>query len=195
MNNWNENTEAVVKKIRDTCRLNRMMHITEANKSKRLYNFLTLSGMLIGPITGILTGTKEIGSDSTHLVNSSVIVLSLMSSFIMSVVKFGNLDEMMHLNKEASSAYHMIENNADLQLLMEVNKRRDASEYIEWLQAKFEDTFDKSPLLNEENYTEEKKTCILSKRVNIEYNDERSSDKPPSMDRVLQYELNRMSRV
>jgi len=195
MNNWNENTEAVVKKIRDTCRLNRMMHITEANKSKRLYNFLTLSGMLIGPITGILTGTKEIGSDSNHLVNSSVIVLSLMSSFIMSVVKFGNLDEMMHLNKEASSAYHMIENNADLQLLMEVNKRRDASEYIEWLQAKFEDTFDKSPLLNEENYTEEKKTCILSKRVNIEYNDERSSDKPPSMDRVLQYELNRMSRV
>jgi hypothetical protein len=201
MSNWNENTEAVVKNIRDICKTNRIMHISAANESKRMYNILTLSGMVIGPIAGVLAGTREIVCDASHVGNSAVIILSLVSSLIMSVVKFGNLDEMVHLNKEASSSYHMIQNNADLQLLREVDRRTDATEYIEWLQAKFEDTFEKSPLLNKNNYTEERRRNsirITDVQNNIKEDSddsETSSNQIPSIDRVLQYELNRMSRV
>lgn len=154
MHNWNSTTEAIVTEIRDMSRRNRTLHIEAAARARKRFNILTIAGMITGPIAGVLASTKEIVCNTNHFTNATVISLSLLSGIIMSIVKFGNFDDMHNKNKEASISYHIIQNNANLQLILNKEDRMDAVKYIEWIQKKYEDTFEKSPLLSTSAYEE-----------------------------------------
>lgn len=181
MNIWNNNTEKIVKQIRDTSRRNRILHINQATKAIRRYNTLTVAGMIIGPTTGILAGSKEMICDTDHITTGIIIGLSVMSSVIISIIKFGNFDEMYNLHRQASTEYHNIENNINIQLITEPSNRINAEEYIKWIQLKYQTTFDKSPLIQ---YDEQ---IISNNDVKIDINN-------IDDDNILKYEMDRMRR-
>lgn len=195
-NNWNSNIEKIVKQIQSSARQNRLLHIEYANRSRSTYNILTIAGMVIGPTTGMLAGSKEIICDADdRITNGAIIGLSLISSLIVSIIKFGNFDEMHHLHKEAASAYHMIENNTELQLLMEKKDRVKAEEYIKWLQAKYEDIFEKSPLLPSYMDTSFKDIGFEVSVIPEESETVDSSDGIKIDTNVFRYELERLDRL
>ena len=180
-NNWNKNTEAVVEKIRDDSLLNRSVHTHLAKKALFRYNALTVTGMIVGPVTGILAGSKEVICDTDHITTGIIIGLSLISSIVISAVKLGNLEETCHLHRQAVSNYLVIENNINLQLATEKSNRIQADEYIKWLQLKYEDVFDKSPLINfNTRYEIKPKSDIENGNIDD--------------DNILKYEMNRMMR-
>lgn len=185
MNNWNSETESVVTQIMDMSKRNRSLHIEEATKANKIFNILTITGMITGPIAGVLASTKEIVCNTNHVTNTLVITLSLVSGIIMSIVKYGRYDEMHNKNKEASISYHIIQNNANLQLLLKQEERIDAHKYIEWLQTKYDDIFEKAPLLPTIAYKEPEK-CEIIHKLEI-------SDIPNN--HMLTYEFDRMSRI
>ena len=103
----------------------------------------------------------------------------------MSIVKFGNFDDMYNKNKEASISYHIIQNNANLQLILNKEDRMDAIKYIEWLQKKYEDTFEKSPLLSTSAYEENRRNDSVELGETSVIPD----------NHMLTYEFERMSRI
>lgn len=195
---WNKNTEKVVEQIRDISRRNKDLHIREANKSRNVYNILTIAGMIVGPATGILAGSKEVICETTDsATNGAIVGLSIVSSLIMSVIKFGNFDEMHHLHKQAASDYHMIENNASLQLLLDKHKRLKPEEYVKWLHAKYEDVFEKSPLLPyTKTYTEKVGVEDNIDLVVLSESDNDESTGSIKLDNnVIRYEIDRLQRL
>lgn len=180
-NNWSKNTEKIIEQIRDMSKRNRALHIDKATEAIYRYNALTVSGMIIGPATGILAGSKQVVCGDDHITTGIIIGLSVMSSIIISIIKFGNFDETYNLHKQASTEYHNIENDINIQLITEPSNRIPADEYIKWIQTKYQTIFDQSPLIQDDD------KIVVNKDVKIDINDIKD-------DNILKYEMERMRR-
>lgn len=153
MSEWTETTEKIVRTIHSSCERNRLKHLKQANISKNYHSALTVTGMILGPVAGMLASNTQISCGEDYTAKTAVVTLSVLSGIVVSIIKFGKFDEMHHLNKQASSSYHVLANNAELELTKDKSTREPATNYISWLQAKYEEVFNKSPLLPLESDT------------------------------------------
>jgi hypothetical protein len=148
--------------------------------------------MVLGPVAGMLAGNTRLSCGGDHVAQTVVVTLSVLSGIVVSVIKFGKFDEMYHLNKQASSSYHVIANNAELELTKEKSTREPASIYIKWLQAKYEDVFNRSPLLPVEQTPKENNS-----RMGKIHSDESSFNldiESHDYSQEMSYEIKRMNR-
>lgn len=143
MSEWNKNTEQLVVKIGEECKRRRRHHLEYADKSRTYHTFLSGLAILLGPTTAVIAGS--VNTSCTE--NMAVMALSVSSGIVASVIKFGKFDEMHHLHKQASSSYHMLETNTELQLTRKSENRENPDTYIKWVLSKFEEIFASSPLI------------------------------------------------
>ena len=143
MSEWNKDTEELVVKIREECKRRRRHHLEHADKSRTYHTFLSGLAILLGPTTAVIAGSVNTACTE----NMAVVALSVSSGIVASVIKFGKFDEMHHLHKQASSSYHMLETNTELQLTRKPDKRENSDTYIKWVHAKYEEIFASSPLI------------------------------------------------
>lgn len=141
MAEWNDKTESIVNAMGETCKLRRKLHLQNSDDSRKMHTILSTASMIVGPIAAVISG-QNIGECNN---NTVVVSLSVVSGILASVIKFGKFDEMHHLHKQASSSYHMIETNINLQLAREPEDRERPDIYINWLQSKYEEIFTAAP--------------------------------------------------
>jgi len=143
MSEWNKNTEQLVVKIGEECKRRRRHHLEYADKSGTYHTLLSGLAILLGPTTAVIAGSVKTACTE----NTAVVALSVASGIVASVIKFGKFDEMHHLHKQASSSYHMLETNTELQLTRKPENRENPDTYIKWVHAKYEEIFTSSPLI------------------------------------------------
>lgn len=180
--NWNNKIETVVKNIGETCKIYKIMHITVAQKTTKIYNILMFLGIIFGPTSGILSGYTYI-SDKYDIIGIIGSIIAFISGIIVSIIKFSNYTEEIILNKEASSKYSLLESNIRRQLSLYRNDRIEPMQYMEWLENKFDEIFNTYPLIPIDlynKYIEQHDSLILPYQLEIDVNsksiDEKSLD-------------------
>lgn len=193
---WNSKIEEVISEIASVSGSHKNTHIHIANLASSRYNKLTISGIIIGPLTGIFSGLSTKDCSSELGLNALVISLGLISGIIVSMIKFCKFEEVYSSNKRAASTYSSIENDVKRQLLLDKKDRVKAKSYLEWIQTKFDDTFKNSPLLPDESYqekirkkTENKNIKSETEEIELEISDICNR---PRCDTLLEYEHTRM---
>ena len=202
---WNDNLEEFVKDIGELSKKYKIMHIKEAQYLSIVYNNLMILGICLGPISGLLSAIGDI-LNSTYLPIISML-MGFLSGIIVTIIKFGKYDENSNSNKQSAIYFSSIENNVRRQLGLYRNDRINPITYIDWLETKFENIFNSSPLLpaklhdkyliNKEN---EKIDIIkndqiddLEKNIQIDENSEKNQYNYYT-DKILEYEIKRMTR-
>jgi hypothetical protein len=194
MSEWTSITEDIVRTIHASCERNRMRHLKEANASKYYHNVLTITGMTLGPMAGMLAGNTQISCGDNYVAKTTVVTLSVLSGIVVSIIKFGKFDEMHHLNKQASSSYHVLANNAQLELTKDRSTREPASEYISWLQLKYEEIFNQSPLIEvgDDTTSKPKQSTSRTGKVASEESSSNFVDIELGSNNAMTYEMKRM---
>lgn len=170
---WNEKLEYAVKEIGETSKGYKLMHIIEAQNTIRTYNVLMLFGIILGPLSGLISGIDtaiNATNDTDPTLSIISIVCAMMAGIITAIVKFGKYDEASNANKQAAARYTSIESNVRRQLGLYRKDRVQALPYIEWLETKFEELFLSAPLLPPRAYDKYSKTAkILGLSVPNQY--------------------------
>jgi len=146
-------TSSVLRDIERTTDKYKTAHLLQASRLRDMYNTLTLIGLFIGPLTGIVAEiTKPRCGDQS--IGSTIMVLSLgmLSGIVSSMIKFGKFDEVSAKNKTIAVAYSSIVNNIRIRLSMGDESDEDSMVYIKWIQDKFDQLFEEAPLLPESVY-------------------------------------------
>ena len=189
-NDWDKNIEKVVLQIQGESIKYKLLHIKQSQKLKKNYNRLMLAGIIIGPISTI-TSTLEtiLDKELFKYFLLIIVLLNILTSILFAVVKFGKYDELSITNKQAASKYNTIENSIKRQLMLKEEDRIPSKPYTEWLENKYLEIFNTSPLLSAKHYSE--------KTLNINTTDDHN-DKEVIMDiindKLLEYEISRMER-
>lgn len=149
---WNSQIESVVKEIGENCQGYRVMNLKAASKSSSYYNIITLCMMILGPLSGIM---------STILLVQEFQALQILvtaASYIVGVctayVKFRRYEQRAVSHKAIAARYASLEGNIRRQLALPRQDRANAGEYLEWVSLSFEDTFNATPMLEEQIYAE-----------------------------------------
>jgi hypothetical protein len=148
---WNDKIEEVVKNIGEMSTGYKIMHIEVAQQNYKSYKKWMLLAIVLGPISGVLS---SIGA----VINSDIIlpiiasIFSFLSGIAVSIVKFGNFEELSIANKNAAAKYTSLENNVRRQLSLYRKNRIQSHIYMEWVETKFDELFISSPLIPLEIY-------------------------------------------
>jgi hypothetical protein len=182
-NNWNELVEEVILDIQKRSSSNSHLHLKLANGYLFKYNFLTMLGIIIGPMSAAIASLNEQQCSYEYkFLHMCMIILSMSSGIIMSVIKFGKYDEKCNKNKLAATNYITIEHNIRQQLMLQKEDRLNSNTYLEWLQQKFDNIFSNSPLLPH-----------VKDDTEIDVKNEETIVKP-EIDKMLQYEFERLQK-
>jgi len=145
---WNEELESAVKEIGDESKGYKIMHIHMAQTANQMYTKLTMLGILLGPLSSLLSGIEAMSNPYRHSVLAVItICLGFLSGVTVAVIKFGKYDEVSNANKTASARYTSLESNVRRQLSLQRKDRIPAMTYMEWLESKYEELFMSAPLL------------------------------------------------
>ena len=181
-NNWNEIIEEVILDIQQKSSSNSTLHLKLANSYLFKYNFLTILGIILGPMSAAIASVNnQHCSYEYKFLHTCMIVLSMSSGIIMSIIKFGKYDEKCNKNRVAATNYITIDHNIKQQLMLKKEDRMDSNTYLEWLQQKFDNTFSNSPLLPEN-------------KGDIQIN-KKAEDIIVDLDKMLQYEFKRLQKM
>lgn len=163
---WNDRLEKVIKNIGESSKSYKLMHIHEAQRTTKIYNTLMILGIIMGPLSGIVTGIGEILNPNTeHVFPIITTVISFLAGTIVAVVKFGKYDESSNANKQAAARYTSIESNVRRQLSLYREDRIAATPYMKWLETKYDELFLSAPLLPVEVYN---KYSVIAKNLGLE---------------------------
>jgi len=183
---WNHSIEEVVKHIGESSKAYKIMHIKEAQKANEIYNYLMLSGIVLGPMAGIVSAIgSSLNISSYPSITISQIILGFLSGIFIAILKFGKYDEISSSNKSAAAKYSSLEANVRRQLSLYRSDRITAKDYIEWLETKYEEIVTSAPLLSNnvfEQYTKlaKENNWIVPDQynevidINQEYEDEKA---------------------
>lgn len=125
----------------------KMMHISVAQQADKLYSRYMLAGIILGPLSGVISGIGVAVGDKTIAFQTIATILSFLSGIVVAIIKFNKFDEVINTNKMAAAKYTSLESNVRRQLAVYRNNRIDASSYIEWLSSTYENLFSSAPLL------------------------------------------------
>jgi hypothetical protein len=155
---WNHHIEEVVKDIGESSKAYKIMHMTEAQNATKIYNLLMITGIVMGPLSGIVSAIgASLNISDYPSITISQIILGFLSGIFIAILKFGRYEEVSNSNKSAAVKYASIESNIRRQLSLYRSDRVPANYYIGWIEIKYDETIASAPLLNN-NVFEEYKT-------------------------------------
>ena len=164
-NDWNSNIENVVREIGEKAKGYKLMHLFQAQKYNTCYNFLSITGIILGPLAGLLSGVEvALYPNENPVLPILVTVFGTISGILAAAIKFGKYDEMSNANKTAAARYTSIESNVKRQLSLNPNHRISSKEYMSWLELKYEDLQMAAPLIKPQIY---KEYCKCTGIVNV----------------------------
>lgn len=151
---WNDKLEQVAKEIGENAKGYKLMHLSEAQKSSKIYNRLTIIGIILGPLAGLMSSLESVLSpEESHIyITIPSILFSFLSGIIVVIIKFGKYDEQSIANKQAAARYTSIETSVRRQLGLYRNDRMPANTYMDWLETKYQELFLCAPLLPTKAY-------------------------------------------
>lgn len=152
---WNSRLEGVVKNIGNDSMAYKIMHLTESQQAMDTYEYLMLIGIILGPISGLVSaiGAALNMSDYSALVISEII-LGFLSGITVAILKYGKYDEVSGANKSAAAKYASIEANVRRQLSLYRSDRANSISYMEWLETKYEEILASAPLIHTATFDE-----------------------------------------
>lgn len=150
---WNDKIEFVVRDIGENCKINKVMHLTYAQMCASKHKKLMYGGMLLGPVSGIISAIQGITTIDLSYLSLISSTMSFISGGIIAIVKFAKYDEMMTSHKIAAAKYVSLESNIRRQLALYRSDRVDAGEYLSWLNETYDTLFMASPLLPQNIYS------------------------------------------
>lgn len=144
---WNDKLEHVVLDIGFTSMAYKIMHITVAQQATKQYSRYMLAGIVVGPLSGIISGIGVAINSSYVSFQIIATILGFLSGIIVAIIKFNKFDEVINSNKDAAAKYTSLESNIRRQLAVYRNNRISAGPYLEWLSDTYENLFSSAPLL------------------------------------------------
>jgi len=132
------------------------MHIKEAKSISFIYDLLMYSGIILGPIAGLLSAIGSILSPDTSPSTLPIIsgCVAFFSGIVVAITKYGKFEEKNSHHKMAASKYTSLESNIRRQLILYRDNRQNAEKYLEWIGNSFDDLFSASPLISDRIYDE-----------------------------------------
>ena len=182
---WNAKLEQTAKSIGESAKSYKLMHIKEAQRSSKTYTRLMIIGIIIGPLSGVLSAVDAVtNTNNDPTIPIIITFLGFLTGIIVTIVKFARYEEISNANKHAAARYTSIETNVRRQLGLSRIDRISPLPYMEWLETKYEELFLSAPLLPAEAYdryaniSKKLGLCVPSKYetvININ-NEERVTD-------------------
>lgn len=152
---WDEEIEKSVKEIGEKAKGYKIMHIQEAHRISTRYKWLMYSGIILGPLAGLLSGIgATLNPDAPFEFPIASACAGFISGIIVAVTKFGKFEEKSSHHKLAASKYTSLESNVRRQLILCRTDRVNAVKYLEWIGNSFDDLFLASPLIARNIYSE-----------------------------------------
>ena len=149
---WNQRVEQVVKDIEDQSKLYKLVHMEKSISLMNLYNRCMMVAMFISPLATTLSGLSiMIFPDDTYIFTITSAILTLLSGFIISYVKYNKIEELQNQHSMAAARYTTLEKNIHRQLQLYQSDRISSQQYLEWLTMTFDELLISSPFIpNEE---------------------------------------------
>lgn len=145
---WTYKLENIAKQIENDSKKYKLMHIFQSRKYHIIYNALSITGIILGPVAGLLSAIEAVlYPEENHILPILVCVLSTISGMIAAAVKFGNYDVKSQSNKSVAARYTSIENNIRRQLNIDKEHRVPVSQYLKWLESKYEELQTSAPMI------------------------------------------------
>jgi hypothetical protein len=167
---WNTCIERNVKEIGEKSKGYKIMHIKESRTMSYLYSNLMFAGIILGPMSGLLTGigsTLNPNAPITFPIISACV--AFISGIIVAITKYGKFEERCSHHKISASKYTGLESNVRRQLVLRRQDRINAIQYLEYIGGNFDELFLSSPLVSKvvyENYV------TMAKKIGIFIPDE-----------------------
>ena len=153
---WNQDIEKIVHEIGEKSKSYKIMHIKEAKSISFIYDLLMYSGIILGPIAGLLSAIGSILSPDTSPATLPIIsgCVAFFSGIVVAITKYGKFEEKNSHHKMAASKYTSLESNIRRQLILYRDNRQNAEKYLEWIGNSFDDLFSASPLISDRIYND-----------------------------------------
>lgn len=146
---WNSKAEEVVKEIGNDAMAYKIMHLISSYNSLETYNYLMIFGIILGPISGIVSAIgAALNMSNYSVIVISEIILGFLSGIIVAILKFGKYDELSSANKSAAAKYGSLEGNIRRQLSLYRSNRIDSKTYMDWLETKYDEINASAPLID-----------------------------------------------
>jgi hypothetical protein len=188
---WNDRLENNLLQIANDSNIRNLLHTQKARKTQKIFNMLSIIGIVTGPLSGIITLINE----NDHYLNIISIFLSFFSGIMISILKFGKYDEQSRDNQHAAAYYLQLASNIKRQLALYPEDRISTIKYIEWVEKKYEDLTLNSPLINNKLVKNEGKT-IQSYTTNHKNSVKKQSTINEKIETTnFDYEFNRFNNV
>jgi hypothetical protein len=154
---WTSKIENNVREIGEKSKGYKIMHMKSSVKISKKYNLLMYSGIIMGPLAGLITGIGAILNPSECSAPPvefliSTICIAFFSGIVVSISKFGKYEEKRSLHKLAASKYTSLESNVRRQLVLAREDRINAGKYIEYVGSSFDELFSSSPHIYDHIY-------------------------------------------
>jgi hypothetical protein len=150
---WDSNIEKNVQAIGEQARGYKIMHVKEARSIGKRYSWLMYSGILLGPLAGLLSGVGEmLNPNSPTSFPIAATCIAFISGIVVAATKYGKLEELSSLHKLASSNYTSLESNVRRQLVLCRTDRIGAVKYLDWIGNSFDNLVTSSPLVTGKIY-------------------------------------------
>jgi hypothetical protein len=191
---WNKNIESVIEVMEKQCRLYKKMHMEISISKLNKYSALSMTAMILSPlpaffsILGLTLQQEMIHVDT--IFDSISLGISLITTILVGVTKFGKYDEISYSHKTASSQYTSLEQNIKRQLMLERSERIAPKIYLTWIMKKFDILYESSPLLSCSTSKKYEKTIELlekeyqSQEHKIHKNEDTSSNSDRSRESI-----------
>lgn len=153
---WNPMIEKNVLEIGEKSKGYKIMHTKNARKISKKHDFLMYAGIILGPLSGLLSGVGAIlappDEDVTFAVASAC--AGFISGIVVAITKYGKFEKKSYDHKLAASKYTSLESNVRRQLALCRTDRINAVQYLEWIGESFDELFMASPLVTAKIYDE-----------------------------------------
>jgi hypothetical protein len=148
---WDVFLESNIKTIAEKCLLGEFTHREMARFHQNRYDRLTMTGLVMAPLSGFLTALS-LNIDMSDFPNLLPVVsacTSFGSAVCISVLKMLNLKSVIHDHQRAAAKYQVLASNIRRQLAVTRTHRVPAGEYYEWIGEYFDNLYSESPLVTD----------------------------------------------
>lgn len=144
---WNKSQEAAAKRIGESAKGLKIMHINVARTTSRIYECLMIVSIVLGPAAGTMDVIGSAYPDSVEIFLIISATISFLSGILIAVVKFASLDEESIAHKTAAAQYTSLESNVRRQLALYRDNRPNPEKYLTWITDRYDELFASSPLI------------------------------------------------
>ena len=193
---WNSNFEKIILNFKNKISSLGKQHSELSEIKYKYHSYYMLSVLIIGPLTGLVSGVGSYFKTHENLLLVSSSFLNIFSGIILSIIKFNKYDEISNDHKNAAIRYASLEHNIEQQILLRKKDRIEAEKYLDFLNEEFRQICASSPFINcyiedkedEEEYEDD--SDLGNSESDLEEENKKLTTKK---DGILQYELERFN--